>query len=100
MIQRPKLLDGTDVPDAPPYFGMGSGLYYGMGVFVSSSPSGQRLLLHTGRDPGASTELLLVPESSIAVAVMTNVSGWNGTDALAKKIAEVVARKNIVILTS
>jgi len=26
MIQRPKLLDGT-VPNAPPYFGMGTGLY-------------------------------------------------------------------------
>ncbi len=90
MIERPKLLDGTNVPDAPPYFGMGTGLYYGMGIFVGSSPSGERLLLHTGRDPGASTELLLAPGSGIAVAVMTNLSAWNGTDALAKKILEIV----------
>jgi CubicO group peptidase (beta-lactamase class C family) len=93
MIQRPKLLDGSEVPAAPPYFGMGTGLYYGMGMFVGSTAWGERLLLHTGRDPGASTELLLAPESRIAVAVMTNLSGWNGTDALAKKILEIVRRR-------
>lgn len=90
MMKRPKLLDGRDVPDAPPYFGMGTGLYYGMGMFVGSSSRGERLLLHTGRDPGSSTELLLAPESGIAVAVMTNLSQWNGTDTLAKKILEIV----------
>jgi hypothetical protein len=93
MIERPKLFDGTDVPDAPPYFGMGTGLYYGMGIFVGSSASGERLLMHTGRQPGASTELLLAPESGIAVAVMTNISGWDGADALAKKIAEIVHKE-------
>lgn len=90
MMKRPKLLDGRDVPDAPPYFGMGTGLYYGMGMFVGSSSWGERLLLHTGRDPGSSTELLLAPESGIAVAVMANLSQWNGTDALAKKILDIV----------
>ena len=89
-MKRPKLLDGRDVPDAPPYFGMGTGLYYGMGMFVGSSSWGERLLLHTGRDPGSSTELLLAPESGIAVAVMANLSQWNGTDALAKKILDIV----------
>jgi len=93
MMQRPKLLDGTDVPEAPPYFGMGTGLYYGMGIFVGSSPNGEQLLRHTGRQPGTSTELLLAPQSRIAVAVMTNVSGWNGADALAKKIAEIVGKE-------
>lgn len=90
MIQRPKLLNGADVPDAPPYFGMGSGLYYGMGMFVGKTPQGERLLLHTGRDPGASTELLLAPDSNIAVAIMTNMSQWDGGDDLAKKILEIV----------
>jgi len=90
MIQRPKLLNGSDVPDAPPYFGMGSGLYYGMGMFVGKTFRGERLLMHTGRDPGASTELLLAPESKIAVAVMTNLSQWDGGDDLAKKILEIV----------
>ena len=90
MTKRPKLIDGTDVPDAPPYFGMGTGLYYGMGMFVGLSPWGDRLLLHTGRDPGSSTELLLAPESKIAVAVMTNLSQWNGTDALAKEVLRIV----------
>jgi serine beta-lactamase-like protein LACTB, mitochondrial len=93
MIQRPKLLNGSDVPDAPPYFGMGPGLYYGLGMFVGSSAWGERLLLHTGRDPGASTELLLAPESKIAVAVMTNMSQWNGGDDLAKKILEIVHQR-------
>jgi serine beta-lactamase-like protein LACTB, mitochondrial len=93
MLQRPKLIDGSDVPDAPPYFGMGNGLYYGMGMFVGKSASGERLLMHTGRDPGSSTELLLAPESGIAVAVMSNVSQWDGTDDLAKKILEIVEEK-------
>jgi hypothetical protein len=92
MIQRPKLLNGSDVPDAPPYFGMGSGLYYGMGIFVGRAAWGERLVMHTGRDPGASTELLLAPDSNFAVAVMTNMSQWNGGDDLAKKILEIVRR--------
>ena len=90
MIQRPKLLNGSDVPDAPSYFGMGSGLYYGMGIFIGKTSWGELLLMHTGRDPGASTELLLAPDSKIAVAVMTNMSQWDGGDDLAKKILEVV----------
>lgn len=93
MLQRPKLMDGSSAPDAPDYFGMGKGLYYGMGMFVGPSASGERLLMHTGRDPGSSTELLLAPESGIAVAVMSNVSQWDGTDSLAKKIFEIVRSK-------
>ena len=93
MMQRPKLIDGTDVPDAPPYFGMGTGLYYGLGIFVGKSAAGERLLMHTGRDPGASTELLLAPDSGIAVAVMSNVSQWDGTDDLAKKLLAIAEEK-------
>jgi CubicO group peptidase (beta-lactamase class C family) len=93
MMARPKLLSGADVPDAPPYFGMGTGLYYGMGMFVGSSAWGEQLLMHTGRDPGSSTELLLAPKSRIAVAVMANMSGWNGTDSLAKKILEILRKQ-------
>ncbi len=90
MLQHPKLKNGSDAPDAPPFFGMGTGLYYGMGMFVGKSASGERLLMHTGRDPGSSTELLLAPDGGIAIAVMSNVSQWDGTDALAKKILEIV----------
>jgi hypothetical protein len=49
--------------------------------------------MHTGRDPGSSTELLLAPDSGVAVAVMSNVSQWDGTDDLAKKILEIVQKK-------
>lgn len=92
MVQRPKLIDGSDAPYAPPYFGMGPGLYYGMGMFVGKFASGEQLLMHTGRDPGSSTELLLAPKNGIAVAVMSNVSQWDGTDTLAKKILEIVSQ--------
>ncbi len=97
MMQRPTLIDGSNVPDAPPYFGMGNGLYYGMGMFVGQSASGERLLMHTGRDPGSSTELLLAPETGIAVAVMSNVSQWDGTDSLAKKILEIVQQRDKIL---
>jgi len=90
MIERPKLIDGSPVPDAPNYFGMGKDLYYGLGIFVGKSSRGEQLLMHTGRDPGASTELLLEPRANIAVAVMSNISQWDGTDELAKKILEIV----------
>jgi len=93
MMERPKLADGSPAPDAPNYFGMGSGLYYGFGIFVGKSATGERLLMHTGRDPGASTELLLAPDSNIAVAVMSNVSQWDGTDDLAKQILAIVHEK-------
>jgi len=93
MMERPKLVDGSPAPDAPNYFGMGSGLYYGFGIFVGKSATGERLLMHTGRDPGASTELLLAPDSNIAVAVMSNVSQWDGTDDLAKQILAIAHEK-------
>jgi len=93
MIERPKLIDGSPVPDAPNYFGMGKDLYYGLGIFVGKLSSGEQLLMHTGRDPGASTELLLEPHTNIAVAVMSNVSQWDGTDDLAKKILEIIDQR-------
>jgi CubicO group peptidase (beta-lactamase class C family) len=93
MIERPKLLDGTDVPEAPPYFGQGTGFYYGMGMFVGSTPGGEPLLMHTGAQSGTSTELLLSPENRSAVAVMTNIRNWSGADALAKKITEIVGKE-------
>ena len=46
--------------------------------------------MHTGRAPGASAELLWAPDSRISVAFMTNLSGWDGGDALATKILEII----------
>jgi serine beta-lactamase-like protein LACTB len=92
MIERPKLLDGTNAPDVPRFFGLDAGVYYGMGVFVGSM-NGEPLVMHTGSQSGTSTELLLAPDSGIAVAVMANRNGWNGAHALAKKIVESVTAR-------
>lgn len=89
MIARPKLIDGTSVPAMPPFFGFGTDAYYGMGVFVSSV-AGDRFVMHPGSQNGTSTELLLVPKTNVAVAVMTNMNGWNGAHQLATQIAEIV----------
>jgi serine beta-lactamase-like protein LACTB, mitochondrial len=94
MITRPKLLDGTDAPELPPYFGQEPGSYYGMGVFVGATASGERLLMHTGLQSGASAELLLLPDRGIAVAILTNIRGWSGAHALAKGIVEIVGGRD------
>jgi CubicO group peptidase (beta-lactamase class C family) len=91
MMERPKLLDGTNAPDVPPFFGLDTGVYYGMGIFVGSL-NGEPLAMHTGSQSGTSTELLLVPNSGIAIAVMANRNGWNGANALAKRIVEIVGK--------
>jgi hypothetical protein len=39
----------------------------------------------------ATAELLLMPKSNAATAVMTNVRDWGGADALARKVASVAA---------
>ena len=91
MIARPRLLDGSDTPFAPTFLGLGPNVYYGMGVFVGSM-DGEPLVMHSGRQSGASTELLLAPQRKVAVAVMTNMNGWNGAHALALKIAEIVGK--------
>jgi hypothetical protein len=33
---------------------------------------------HTGRQPGASAIVVLIPEKERAIAIMTNTKGWNG----------------------
>jgi CubicO group peptidase (beta-lactamase class C family) len=86
MLARPRLRDGTEVKNS---FGM----YYGMGIFVGSLTDGEPLLMHTGGQSGTSTELILLPRSDIAVAVMTNIDGWGGRDALAKNIAQIVGKQ-------
>lgn len=90
MLERPNLSDGSSAPFAPPYFGVGAQSYYGMGVFVRSM-NGKQLVMHSGAQPGTSTELLLAPKSDVAVAVMTNVNGWRGTHAVATKVLEIVS---------
>jgi serine beta-lactamase-like protein LACTB len=89
MLARPKLRDGSAVPFAPSYFGLGAEAYYGMGVFVGAL-NGEQVVMHSGAQAGTSTGLLLAPKSDIAVAIMTNVNGWGGAHALATKVVEIV----------
>ena len=44
--------------------------------------------MHSGAQPGTSTELLLVPKKDVAVAIMSNMNGWTGAHALALQILE------------
>jgi serine beta-lactamase-like protein LACTB, mitochondrial len=92
MLERPRLSDGSSVPFAPPFFGMGAEAYYGMGVFVGSM-NGERLVMHTGGQAGTSTELLLAPRANVSVAVMANIDGWRGAHAIATKVLEIVSGK-------
>ncbi|MGH8185593.1 MAG: serine hydrolase domain-containing protein [Steroidobacteraceae bacterium] len=89
MLERPRLSDGSSAPFAPPYFGVGRETYYGMGVFVGSM-NGEQLVMHSGGQAGTSTELLLAPQSDVAVAVMTNVNGWRDTHAVATEVLKLV----------
>jgi CubicO group peptidase (beta-lactamase class C family) len=89
MIEHPKLVDGNDSQSAPPFFGLGTSAYYGMGVFVGKV-NAAIFVAHTGNQNGTSTELLLIPEFDLAIAIMTNVDGWTGTHALATQVAAIV----------
>jgi serine beta-lactamase-like protein LACTB len=92
MMMRPRLIDGAGAPDLPPAFGLGAAAYYGMGIMVSSV-DGETVVLHPGSQAGASTELLLAPESGIAIAVMSNFTGWGGMHALAAEILAVAENR-------
>jgi CubicO group peptidase (beta-lactamase class C family) len=88
MIDRPKLADGTPAPNpmsTPSY-------HYGMGVMVDPS-SEQPAQFHTGGQSGATALLFYFPDDDVTVALMTNIGGGAIREALARRIAEIAARK-------
>jgi serine beta-lactamase-like protein LACTB len=47
---------------------------------------------HTGRQAGASSIVVLVPNQDISIAVLTNVKGWGGYLSLVREIHAIVER--------
>jgi serine beta-lactamase-like protein LACTB, mitochondrial len=84
MIERPKLIDGTPAPNP---FG-DPNYYYGIGIMVGPA-DGRSAWFHTGGQSGASALLFWFPDSSIAVALLTNRDGSAIRESLARRIAEI-----------
>jgi CubicO group peptidase (beta-lactamase class C family) len=60
---------------------------------IMSFPNEQRLWIgHTGRQAGASSIVVLVPEQDIVIAVLTNVKGWGGYLGFVRKLQLIVER--------
>jgi CubicO group peptidase (beta-lactamase class C family) len=88
MIERPKLLDGSPAPNP-----MGDAkFYYGMGIMVDPGDT-QPAWFHTGGQSGASTLLFLFPKDDVVVAVMSNMDHGAVRESLARKIAQIAARR-------
>ncbi|MCS7315484.1 MAG: serine hydrolase domain-containing protein [Bryobacterales bacterium] len=61
---------------------------YGLGWYVSSR-GGRTWIEHSGSQPGAATDLLLLPERGLVVAVLTNLERYPAR-ALSLKVAELL----------
>ena len=65
---------------------------------IMSFPNETQLWIgHTGRQAGASSIVVLVPEQGISIAVLTNVKGWGGYLSLAREIHAIVERDIAVV---
>ena len=64
---------------------------YGLGWGVYEN-EGEKRARHTGGQQGATTNLTLVIEDGVAVAVMTNREGFGGLGKLVEEILEIVRR--------
>ena len=87
MIERARLTDGTPAPNPfgdPKY-------YYGIGIMVGPVDA-QPAWFHTGGQSGASALLFWFPDSSVAVALLTNRDGSAIRETLARKIGEIAAK--------
>jgi hypothetical protein len=63
---------------------------YGMGwrVFEINETNKRRMVGHGGAQQRVTTNLLMIPDAGVAVAIMCNLEGTN-LNALAMKIAEI-----------
>ncbi len=65
---------------------------------IMSFPNETQLWIgHTGRQAGASSIVVLVPEQDISIAVLTNVKGWGGYLSLVREIHAIVERDAAVV---
>jgi len=66
-----------------------SGDKYGYGIM--SFPNESNLWIgHTGRQAGASSIVILIPDEDISIAILTNVKGWGGYLSFARQIQSIV----------
>jgi serine beta-lactamase-like protein LACTB, mitochondrial len=87
MLEHPRLLDGKPAPNPfgnPKY-------HYGIGIMIGPVDA-QPAWFHTGGQSGVSTLLFWFPDSSVAVALMTNRDGSAIRESLARRIGEIAAR--------
>jgi len=85
-LMRGKILkeETRDLMWTPERLKNGAGTGYGLGWIIGEE-QGIRVIEHSGGQPGSNTHLLLVPERSIAIAVLTNLEG-GGAKRLATDI--------------
>ncbi len=81
-------IDAMQRPTSPGSGGDG----YGIGWSMSRAPHGQRVVAHSGGMPGVATNLMLIPEEQIVVAVLTN-GNQSPSRAIAQALIEEVASK-------
>lgn len=62
---------------------------YGIMSFPNET---QHWIGHTGRQAGASSIVVLVPDQDLSIAVLTNVKGWGGYLGLVREIHAIVER--------
>ena len=67
-----------------------SGDYYGYGVMLFPHEA-ERWIGHTGRQAGASSIVVLIPEADLAIAVLANVKGWSGYLGFVREVRRIVA---------
>ncbi len=71
-------------------FAVPSASYYGYGVMLFPHET-ERWIGHTGRQAGASSIVVLVPEKDLAIAVLSNVKGWNGYLGFVRTVRDIAA---------
>lgn len=69
---------------------------YGYGVMLWSKylPG---MIGHTGRQAGAASILVLIPEKELSIAVMTNAKGWNGYLNFAMSLVETLQKESSLV---
>lgn len=84
--QRPILDDGAIEEMHVARAGVGEAAGYGIG-FAVGERSGQRVVSHSGAMPGVATQMLLIPDESIAIVVLCNAMASALVDEVADRIA-------------